>query len=44
MGLYRYNGDILAWIHQACVSEREMLDSVFGLASRAGIVLFSYLY
>ena len=33
----RYTGDILAWIHQACVGEREMLDAVFGLSSRAGV-------
>ncbi|KAJ3372364.1 Golgi transport complex subunit 6 [Kappamyces sp. JEL0680] len=31
----RYSGDILAWIHQACVGEREMLEGVFGIASKA---------
>lgn len=25
----RYIGDMLAWIHQACASEKEMLESVF---------------
>ncbi|KAL0095544.1 oligomeric Golgi complex subunit 6 [Phycomyces blakesleeanus] len=25
----RYIGDMLAWIHQACASEREMLESLF---------------
>eukprot|EP00842_Homolaphlyctis_polyrhiza_P003299 jgi/Hompol1/3970/HPOL_003418-RA len=27
----RYIGDILAWVHQACVGEREMLEGLFGL-------------
>lgn len=25
----RYIGDMLAWIHQACASEKEMLESLF---------------
>jgi hypothetical protein len=29
----RYSGDILAWIHQACLGEREMLETLFGLQS-----------
>ncbi|KAI8916853.1 oligomeric Golgi complex subunit 6 [Entophlyctis helioformis] len=33
----RYIGDILAWIHQACVSEREMLEGLFGLASSSSL-------
>ena len=32
----RYAGDILAWVHQACIGERELLEGVFGLASKAG--------
>ncbi|KAK6099385.1 Golgi transport complex subunit 6 [Batrachochytrium dendrobatidis] len=31
----RYTGDILAWVHQAAVSEREMLEGLFDLASIA---------
>ena len=31
----RYIGDILAWVHQTVVSEREMLEGLFGLASSA---------
>lgn len=26
----RYIGDVLAWIHQTCVSEREMVEGIFG--------------
>ncbi|KAJ3275719.1 Golgi transport complex subunit 6 [Terramyces sp. JEL0728] len=29
----RYVGDILAWIHQACIAEYEMLSSVFGVVA-----------
>lgn len=25
----RYIGDMLAWIHQACASEKEMLETLF---------------
>ena len=32
----RYAGDILAWVHQACTSEREMLENLFGIQSKAG--------
>jgi hypothetical protein len=32
----RYAGDILAWIHQAAMAEREMLENIFGIQSRAG--------
>ncbi|KAJ2715260.1 Golgi transport complex subunit 6 [Coemansia spiralis] len=28
----RYVGDMLAWAHQACASERELLDTLFSLA------------
>ncbi|KAJ1341209.1 hypothetical protein BSLG_004214 [Batrachochytrium salamandrivorans] len=31
----RYTGDILAWMHQAAVSEREMLEGLFDLTSAA---------
>ncbi|KAI8892956.1 oligomeric Golgi complex subunit 6 [Globomyces pollinis-pini] len=31
----RYAGDLFAWVHQACVGEREMLENVFGIASNA---------
>lgn len=36
--LTRYAGDILAWMHQSFVSEREMLEQLFGLKSSAGNV------
>ena len=29
----RYVGDIFAWIHQACLGEREMLETLFGFQS-----------
>jgi conserved oligomeric Golgi complex subunit 6 len=29
----RYTGDILAWVHQVCMGEKEMLESLFGLNS-----------
>jgi hypothetical protein len=29
----RYAGDILAWIHQASMGEREMLENIFGMES-----------
>jgi hypothetical protein len=35
----RYSGDILAWIHQSCMAEREMLESVFGIVSTTGAFL-----
>ncbi|KAJ3253271.1 Golgi transport complex subunit 6 [Boothiomyces macroporosus] len=31
----RYVGDILAWIHQACIAEYEMLSSVFGIVGNS---------
>ena len=31
----RYIGDMLAWIHQACASEKELLESLFHDASNA---------
>lgn len=29
----RYIGDMLAWVHQACASEKELLDTLFGAAA-----------
>lgn len=29
----RYVGDLLAWVHQACLGELEMLETIFGIAS-----------
>ena len=34
----RYVGDILAWVHQAMASEREFLESLFGLKESGRIV------
>jgi predicted MPP superfamily phosphohydrolase len=34
--LIRYAGDILSWIHQACIAERDLLELLFGLKSTAG--------
>ncbi|OBZ81995.1 Conserved oligomeric Golgi complex subunit 6 [Choanephora cucurbitarum] len=31
----RYIGDMLAWVHQACASEKEMLDSLFQLPNQS---------
>lgn len=31
----RYVGDMVAWVHQTTVSEREMLEGLFGLPSSA---------
>ncbi|KAI8350172.1 oligomeric Golgi complex subunit 6 [Blakeslea trispora] len=31
----RYIGDMLAWVHQACASEKEMLDSLFQLPDQS---------
>lgn len=34
----RYVGDMLAWVHQAMATEREFLDSLFGLGSERRMV------
>jgi hypothetical protein len=38
--LVRYSGDMLSWIHQACIAERDMLEILFGLNSTAGIYIW----
>ncbi|KAI8322888.1 oligomeric complex COG6 [Martensiomyces pterosporus] len=30
----RYVGDMLAWVHQACASEKELLDTLFSLTNK----------
>jgi conserved oligomeric Golgi complex subunit 6 len=34
----RYVGDMLAWVHQAMATEREFLDSLFGLSGEKRMV------
>lgn len=35
----RYIGDMLAWVHQACASEKEMLEVLFQTSTNKGKTL-----